>query len=518
MNHPPPAKEDCQHTEDVYIKIETPMAEASSSSLQTNQHKEAAEAADDIEMVSPLQGKLNRLTVFIGKAGTGIAMLILIFSCIRFSIQTFGGSDGAEWEQKYWVNYLDFVIISITVLVVAIPEGLPLAVTIALAYSVKKMLKDKNLVRHLDACETMGSATTICSDKTGTLTTNRMTVMNTWIGGQELATADELLKNLGQVTRDLVMRAICLNSTAEILPPTVAGGLPEHTGNKTECALLQLCSHMMIAFGEGEGEKKASQDYRMIRKQHEISRMITFSSLKKRMSVVVPDENNKSSCMIFTKGATEIVLDLCTEVQQVDGSRKPLTSGDRADIRAQVIEKYASQGLRTLCLAYRKVSDAKSVENWTDDQIESELVCLAIVGIEDPVRPEVPGSIEQCREAGIVVRMVTGDNLTTAKSIARKCGIINDENVATALIMEGKDFRERVLKPDGTLDQAVFDTIWPNLRVLARSSPTDKHTLVSGIIASTLESEGPQVVAVTGDGTNDAPALKKADVVRNTLW
>lgn len=229
------------------------------------------------------------------------------------------------------------------------------------------------------------------------------------------------------------------------------------------------------------------------------------------MSVIITDNDNKSK-VIYTKGATEIVLDLCTEIENSDGSKRKLNDEDRTKIKMDIIEKYASKGLRTLCIAYRTISDSKvDITKLSDENIEKDLTCLAIVGIEDPVREEVPQSIKLCNKAGITVRMVTGDNLTTAKSIAKKCGIL-PENDTSAIIMDGKTFRERVLDVNGKIIQDQFDKIWPNLRVLARSSPKDKHTLVSGIIASNLASEGPQVVAVTGDGTNDAPALKKADV------
>ncbi|OQR96827.1 P-type ATPase (P-ATPase) Superfamily, partial [Thraustotheca clavata] len=175
------------------------------------------------------------------------------------------------------------------------------------------------------------------------------------------------------------------------------------------------------------------------------------------------------------------------------------------------IEKYANQAYRTLCLAYRDIDlPVEDVKEWSDEDIEKDLTCVAIVGIEDPVRLEVPGAIRQCKDAGIVVRMVTGDNIATAKSIALKCGILSSND--GSIVMEGSEFRRRVLDANGKIIQSEFDKIWPMLRVLARSSPRDKYTLVTGLIQSDVEQYGPQVVAVTGDGTNDAPALKKADV------
>ncbi|CAK4083021.1 unnamed protein product [Aphanomyces euteiches] len=453
---------------------------------QDEVYEEAAE--------SPLQGKLNKLTVHIAKFGTSTAVIVFLAMTIRFSVETFGNGK-TEWKKEYATEYLHFFITAVTVLVVAIPEGLPLAVTISLAFSVKKMLLDNNLVRHLDACETMGSATTICSDKTGTLTTNRMTVMQCWLGGKEYSAAAQLQGEISDSLKEAFSHGVCLNSTAEILPPKVPGQPYEHTGNKTECALLTFCKDLGI-------------DYSSVRKTHPVAHMLTFSSKKKRMSVVAARGVN---CRVYCKGATEVVLGLCSKMKRLDGSVADLTQAEKDDIGHSIIEKYASQGYRTLCLAIRDLDiSTDEVKQWPDDDIETDLTCIAIVGIEDPVRPEVPEAIRQCHRAGIVVRMVTGDNIMTARSIASKCGILKPND--GALTMEGSEFRSRVLDKNGQIIQEEFDRIWPLLRVLARSSPKDKYTLVTGLKQSNVAAYGPQVVAVTGDGTNDAPALKKANV------
>jgi Ca2+ transporting ATPase len=472
--------------DETYVQMETPKA---------NGTVEQKEVYDDQGSQSPLELKLAKLTILIGKIGTIVAFLVFIIMSTRFSIELFV-TDDEEWKNEYINNYVKFFIVSITVLVVAIPEGLPLAVTISLAYSVKKMLLDNNLVRHLDACETMGSASTICSDKTGTLTTNRMTVMQVWIGGHEFSSATQASDELSESTKDVFCTGICTNSTAEILPSKVPGGQPEHTGNKTECALLQFVRDMGV-------------EYPSVRAKTEIGHMLTFSSKKKRMSVVI--RRSGTSCRIFTKGATEVVLGLCNKMKRLDGSVASLDSTQKEVIGSSIIEKYASQGFRTLCLSYRDVDcSAEDISKWNDDDIEKDLTCIAIVGIEDPVRKEVPEAIRICHRAGIVVRMVTGDNISTARSIAGKCGITKPGD--GALIMEGLEFRTRVLDADGNIIQSEFDKIWPMLRVLARSSPKDKYTLVTGLMQSNVMPHGPQVVAVTGDGTNDAPALKKANV------
>ena len=206
------------------------------------------------------------------------------------------------------------------------------------------------------------------------------------------------------------------------------------------------------------------------------------------------------------KGASEIIMELCDELLLVNGNKKKLQNADKQRINVDVINKFAEEGLRTICLAYKDFDGSASIES--AEAIEKNLTCLGIVGIEDPVRDAVPLAIQQCQEAGIFVRMVTGDNIVTAKSIARQCGLLKDGD--DYICMEGPEFRARVLNRDGTINQVEFDKIWPKLRVMARSSPTDKYTLVTGL-KETLLPDTP-VVAVTGDGTNDAPALKKADV------
>ncbi|TYZ59418.1 hypothetical protein PybrP1_001039 [[Pythium] brassicae (nom. inval.)] len=445
---------------------QTAHADAPAGANGTVEQKEEYEEG---ETQSPLEAKLYRLTVVIGKLGTTVAILVFIIMCIRFSVHKFV-EDKLEWKSKYVSDYLQFFIVAITVLVVAIPEGLPLAVTISLAYSVKKMLLDNNLVRHLDACETMGSATTICSDKTGTLTTNRMTVMQVWIGGHEFTAAAQAADEMSETMKDVFCNGICVNSTAEILPSKVPGGQPEHTGNKTECALLQFV-------------RDCGVDYPQARASIEVGHMLTFSSKKKRMSVVV--KRSAMTCRIYTKGATEVVLGLCNKMKRLDGSIASLDSTQKDIIGSSIIEKYASQGFRTLCLSYRDVEcSADELSKWSDDDVETDLTCIGIVGIEDPVRKEVPDSIRLCHRAGIVVRMVTGDNITTARSIAGKCGILNPGD--NAIVIEGQEFRSRVLDGKGNLIQAEFDRIWPHLRVMARSSPKDKYTLVTGLMQSNL--------------------------------
>ncbi|XP_071611488.1 plasma membrane calcium-transporting ATPase 2 isoform X21 [Heliangelus exortis] len=450
---------------------------------------------------SVLQGKLTKLAVQIGKAGLVMSAITVIILVLYFAIDTFVVNK-KQWLPEctpvYVQYFVKFFIIGVTVLVVAVPEGLPLAVTISLAYSVKKMMKDNNLVRHLDACETMGNATAICSDKTGTLTTNRMTVVQAYVGDvhyKEIPDPDSVPAK----TLELLVNAIAINSayTTKILPPEKEGGLPRQVGNKTECGLLGFVLDL-------------KQDYEPVRSlipEEKLYKVYTFNSVRKSMSTVIkmPD----GSFRMYSKGASEIVLKKCSRILNAAGEPRVFRPRDRDEMVKKVIEPMACDGLRTICVAFRDFNSSPEPDWDNENDILSDLTCICVVGIEDPVRPEVPEAIRKCQRAGITVRMVTGDNINTARAIAIKCGIIHPGE--DFLCLEGKEFNRRIRNEKGEIEQERIDKIWPKLRVLARSSPTDKHTLVKGIIDST-QVEQRQVVAVTGDGTNDGPALKKADV------
>ncbi|XP_069320569.1 plasma membrane calcium-transporting ATPase 3 isoform X12 [Eulemur rufifrons] len=369
---------------------------------------------------SVLQGKLTKLAVQIGKAGLVMSAITVIILVLYFVIETFV-VDGRAWLAEctpvYVQYFVKFFIIGVTVLVVAVPEGLPLAVTISLAYSVK--------------------------------------------------------------------------------PPEKEGALPRQVGNKTECALLGFVLDL-------------KRDFQPVREQipeDKLYKVYTFNSVRKSMSTAIrmPDGGFR----LFSKGASEILLKKCTNILNSNGELRGFRPRDRDDMVKKIIEPMACDGLRTICIAYRDFS-AGQEPDWDDEnEVVGDLTCIAVVGIEDPVRPEVPEAIRKCQRAGITVRMVTGDNINTARAIAAKCGIIQPGE--DFLCLEGKEFNRRIRNEKGEIEQERLDKVWPKLRVLARSSPTDKHTLVKGIIDSTT-GEQRQVVAVTGDGTNDGPALKKADV------
>ncbi|CAG7832800.1 unnamed protein product [Allacma fusca] len=473
--------------------------------------KSSAQNASEAEAggKSVLQAKLAILALRIGYFGmvsSGITVLVMFIQfCVRRYI-----IDKQDWHNEHLSKFVEFIITGITILVVAVPEGLPLAVTLALAYSVKKMLKDNNLVRHLSACETMGNATAICSDKTGTLTTNRMTVVRVYINGAVQPNIPKLGELPSKIT-DIIQEAIPLNCafTSRVeTAGTSTGSKPQQIGNKTECALLGFILEM-----GGDYEKT-----RKIYPENSFTHVYTFNSVRKSMSSVIPLPE-KRGWRLFCKGASEIIMNKCSWVLLKNGELSQLTSAFQNQIMTQVIEPMAEDALRTITIAYKDFvfgSAAKNEENiseeptWSNENnIISDLTCICIVGIEDPVRPEVPDAIKKVQRAGITVRMVTGDNVNTARSIATKCGILKPGD--GGIILEGKDFNARVRDNAGEVQQNLLDQVWPSLRVLARSSPTDKYILVKGIIDSDI-SEGREVVAVTGDGTNDGPALKKADV------
>ncbi|XP_022604100.1 plasma membrane calcium-transporting ATPase 2 isoform X2 [Seriola dumerili] len=463
--------------------------------------KERKKVSTSKKEKSVLQGKLTKLAVQIGKAGLLMSAITVIILVLYFAIDTFV-MQKRPWMPEctpiYIQYFVKFFIIGVTVLVVAVPEGLPLAVTISLAYSVKKMMKDNNLVRHLDACETMGNATAICSDKTGTLTTNRMTAVQCYVGDVHYKEIPDP-GALPPKSLELLINSISINSayTTKILPPDKEGGLPKQVGNKTECGLLGLVLDL-------------KRDYQPIRNQipeEKLYKVYTFNSVRKSMSTVIklPD----GSFRMYSKGASEIVLKKCSHILNEVGESRVFRPRDKDEMVKKVIEPMACDGLRTICVAYRDFSSDPE-PNWEDENnILSDLTAICVVGIEDPVRPEVPDAIQKCQRAGITVRMVTGDNINTARAIAIKCGIIHPGE--DFLCIDGKEFNRRIRNEKGEVEQERIDKVWPKLRVLARSSPTDKHTLVKGIIDSTMADQR-QVVAVTGDGTNDGPALKKADV------
>ncbi|KAJ9658045.1 plasma membrane calcium [Coniosporium apollinis] len=438
---------------------------------------------------TPLQIKLDGLASAIAKLGTAAAGLLFFVLLFRF-LAGLSSSPLSAPEKASQVT--DILIVAITVIVVAVPEGLPLAVTLALAFATTRLVKLNNLVRVLKSCETMGNATTVCSDKTGTLTTNKMTVVTGTFGDDSFddknQTGDERRsaafgQSLDAATKRQYLESIAINSTAF---EGEEDGVPTFVGSKTETALLTFARDVL---GMGSlAQERANAD---------LVQLMPFDSGRKCMGAVQRLPNG--TFRFLAKGASEILLGHCSYVATSSGI-VPMDASQREKYEA-IIDSYAKQSLRTIALIYRDFpqwppAGAQSSEDpkMADfDLILKDMIFSGVVGIQDPVRPGVPQAVAKCHHAGVTVRMVTGDNLVTAKAIATECGIYTGGTV-----MEGPVFRK-------LSDQQMKETL-PTLQVLARSSPEDKRILVTRL------REMGEIVAVTGDGTNDGPALKAADI------
>ncbi|EGU82337.1 hypothetical protein FOXB_07166 [Fusarium oxysporum f. sp. conglutinans Fo5176] len=460
---------------------------------------------EDPEM-TPLQAKLNVIATYIAKLGSAAGLALFIALLIKF-LAGLPASDDTPAEKGQ--QFLNIFIVVVTIIVVAVPEGLPLAVTLALAFATTRMLRDANLVRHLKACEVMGNASTICSDKTGTLTQNKMQVVSGTIGtslrfgGSSSGDASgastpvdtsgdisisEFAKMLSKPVKDLLLKSIALNSTAF---EGEVDGEKTFIGSKTETALLILAkSHL--------GMGPVSEE----RENAKVLQLIPFDSGRKCMGIVTQGPNG--SARLYIKGASEIILSKCTQVlgdPANDDSLAPM-SDDNVSTVQQLIESYARRSLRTIGICYKDFpswppKNAGRVDGGNEvvfDDLFSDMAFIGVVGIQDPLREGVPEAVKLCQQAGVVVRMVTGDNKITAEAIAKECGIIQPNSI----VMEGPEFRN--------LSKLEQEEIIPRLHVLARSSPEDKRILVKRL------KDKNETVAVTGDGTNDAPALKMADV------
>jgi Ca2+-transporting ATPase len=461
---------------------------------------------DDSETTAtPLQLRLGIMARQITKLGCIFALFLFTVLFIKFLFQL--RTNPAPTVEKLQ-EFFQLVIVTVTVIVIAVPEGLPLAVTLALAFAMTRMLKDQNLVRVLSSCETMGNATVICSDKTGTLTMNKMMVVAGHLGRdcafgaeQEMDSQEQTLSDddssvsmseLGQLispqVKDLLAQSIAINSTAF----EGEGGQSTFIGSKTETSLLHFSAEYL-------GMGSVSQE----RTNANIVQIFPFNSGRKCMATVV--RLFDGSYRMYVKGASEILLDRCTQI--IADATGPLAvsmlAKDSTNSLNNVINKYSSKSLRTISIAYRnfeswppyqaRILDDSSEQVVFEDIFE-ELVFLAVVGVQDPLRPDAKTAVERCQHAGVFVRMVTGDNIGTAVAIAKECGIYTEDGFA----LEGPEFRK--------LSQTQMDMILPKLQVLARSSPEDKKILVKRL------KELGDIVAVTGDGTNDGPALKAADI------
>ncbi|GMH20172.1 hypothetical protein Nepgr_022013 [Nepenthes gracilis] len=427
---------------------------------------------------TPLQVKLNGVATIIGKIGLAFAVLTFLVLAVRFLVEKALQKNFTNWSSSDALRLLNYFATAVTIIVVAVPEGLPLAVTLSLAFAMKKLMNDKALVRHLSACETMGSASCICTDKTGTLTTNHMIVDKIWMPGKDkevkVNTDGDVLRS--EIPKDalcILLQIIFLNTSAEVVKDK--DGNNSILGQPTESALLELG---MLLKG----------DFDAVRQEYKITRVEPFNSIRKKMAVLVALPGG--GIRAFCKGASEIILRMCNKIMDSDGKSIDLSEEQVKGV-SDIINGFACEALRTLCFAFRDLGDA-----FDENSIPEEgYTLIAVVGIKDPVRTGVKDAVQTCLAAGITVRMVTGDNINTAKAIARECGILTEGGVA----IEGPDFRNK--SPEQMKD------IIPRIQVMARSLPSDKYTLVNN-----LRNMLGEVVAVTGDGTNDAPALHEADI------
>lgn len=407
---------------------------------------EAAQIDDSVK--TPLNEQLDRLGKLITCISYCFAAAIVIGRIVMYFVNM-------DFE---WISFLTYLLqtlmIAVALVVVAVPEGLPMAVTLSLAYSMRRMLKTNNLVRKMHACETMGATTVICTDKTGTLTQNQMQVYKTNFFGNP---SDEVL-----------YEGIAVNSTAQL---DLSGAKPQVLGNPTEGALLLWLKERGINYLDLKDNVTRVEE-------------LPFSTERKYMATVVKSSIVKT--ILYVKGAPEIVFGMCRNTPGVTKQK----------VDAQLIE-YQNQAMRTLGFAYQELNpDDRTI---ADNRVVADnLTFLGIAAISDPVRADVPDAVRQVTEAGIKVKIVTGDTPGTAKEIGRQIGLWNDDIDSDRNIITGTEFAELT---DGQLRERVGD-----LKIIARARPMDKKRLVESLQANN------EVVAVTGDGTNDAPALKAAHV------
>lgn len=422
----------------------------------------------DNNIDTPLQIQLKGLANVISKAGYTIAVVTFLALAGKMVLS------GESYSVMEWISHLlNFFMVAVTLIVVSVPEGLPMSVTLSLALSMNRMLKTNNLVRKMHACETMGATTVICTDKTGTLTQNQMQVHETKfynLANQKLGN-DELSK--------LIQEGIAVNSTANL---ERENGTVKTLGNPTEAALLLWLNAQQI-------------DYLPLREEADVVSQLTFSTERKYMATVVQSPLLGKK-VLYVKGAPEIVLSNSRRVA-MNGEYVPVEKA-RPEIEQQLLA-YQNQAMRTLGFAYQILDEGANEAPYTEGRLnpDVDLTYIGIVAISDPVRKDVPAAVQSCMKAGISVKIVTGDTPGTAREIGRQIGIWKpedtDRNIITGPAFEAlsdKEALERVL----------------DLKIMCRARPTDKQRLVQ-----LLQQKG-AVVAVTGDGTNDAPALKAAQV------
>ncbi len=460
--------------------------------------------------LTPLQEKLKKLADLISNVGYVAAVLIFLALLVRgvCTGEVFWPHTGDDFL-KVAGALLSYFVYMVIIIVVAVPEGLPMSVTVSLALAMRRMTREHSLVRQLVACETIGSATVICSDKTGTLTQNRMQVVGVFLDGKGYEGGFEnergaLLTSSGvgdwptpNSPLDWLVLNAAVNSTAELEEKE---GRTVPVGNSTEGALL-LWLQNGAWFGKGDATKPGDLDYRDLRRQYPLLYTIHFSSERKRMTTVV---RHGERLVVLVKGAPEWVLEHSTHCLAHHGTAVPWTP-EACETAARYLREASARAMRTLAFGYAVLPPGTPADedglHALKDTMESGLIFVGVAAIQDPLRPDVKAAVEECRRAGIEVKMITGDNVETARAIAADAGLLSRDaaiDTADAPVMTSAAL--------AALDDAQLKARLPKLRVVARARPLDKFRLVKAL------QELGQVVAVTGDGTNDAPALKRADV------
>ncbi|WP_288241951.1 calcium-translocating P-type ATPase, PMCA-type [uncultured Bacteroides sp.] len=437
--------------------------------------KVARQSTEQSTEPTPLNIQLTKLANLIGKIGFSVAGLAFAIFFIKDVLLHYDFSSFhtfADWLPALKAT-LQYFMMAVTLIVVAVPEGLPMSVTLSLALNMRRMLSTNNLVRKMHACETMGAITVICTDKTGTLTQNLMQVYEPSFYS---------LKNGGEVGDDdisqLVVEGISTNSTA-FLEEMAEGEQPKGVGNPTEVALLLWLNSQ-------------NRDYLELRENAPVVDQLTFSTERKFMATLVKSPLIGKK-VLYVKGAPEIVLGKCKDVV-LDGKRVDAVEY-RSTVEKQLLG-YQNMAMRTLGFAFKIVEDTDT-RDCVELVADHDLSFLGVVAISDPIRPDVPAAVAKCQSAGIGIKIVTGDTPGTATEIARQIGLWKPEDTERNRIT-GVAFAE--LTDEEALDRVM------DLKIMSRARPTDKQRLVQ-----LLQQKG-AVVAVTGDGTNDAPALNHAQV------
>ena len=424
----------------------------------------------DNKVKTPLNEQLDKLGRGITIASYVIADLIVVLRLLMYFIYPEAPFSWMDFA-RYLLNTL---MIAVTLIVVAVPEGLPMSVTLSLALSMKRMLETNNLVRKMHACETMGAATVICSDKTGTLTKNRMSLGDSLIYGLPNGCPDDSF--VGQ----LMAEGIAVNSTAFL--DYSDQQKVKVVGNPTEGALLLWLFDNNV-------------DFVKIRDEAQIVKQLPFTTKYKYMATVVRTPLS-GEYILYVKGAPEILMKRCSTVRKCDGEAG--IHWVRSEVDNKLME-YQNKAMRTLGFAYKYLTENEVKTVFADGKLQVEDLCfLGVVGIIDPIRDDVADSVKDCLDAGISIKIVTGDTPGTAREIGRQVGLWTEDDDPERQMITGKEFN---LMTDEALRERVGD-----LKIMSRARPSDKERLVR------LLQERGEVVAVTGDGTNDAPALNKAQI------